>query len=87
MFVSSSEIFDANIYFRYIWIERIRVCHIIKRFELDVPDDVRDKLTKDIKAPEKLRSTKQVEMFFAAKYTDEGTIEKLQDKESYLFSY
>jgi hypothetical protein len=55
----------------------------IKLFQLDV----QDKLVKYIKAPEKLRSIKQVEMFLAAKYIDEGTIQKLQDKESYLFSY
>jgi hypothetical protein len=60
---------------------------IIKRFELDVPDDVQNKLAKDTKAPDKLRSIKQAEMFFAAKYNDKGTIEKLQDKESCLFSY
>lgn len=60
---------------------------IIKRFELDVPDDMRDKLAKDIKAPEKLRSIKQAELFFATKYKDNGIIEKLQDKESHLFSY
>jgi hypothetical protein len=60
---------------------------IIKRFELDVPDNVRDKLAKDSKAPEKLRFIKKAEMFFAAKYNDGGTIEKLQDKESHLFCY
>jgi len=60
---------------------------IIKQFELDVPDDVRDKLAKDSKAPEKLRLIEKAEMVFAAKYTDEGIIVKLQDKESLLFSY
>jgi hypothetical protein len=79
---------DSNCGLKKVYVNQKIVSQwIIKRFELDVPDDVRDKLTKDIKAPEKLRSTKQVEMFLAAKYTDEGTIEKLQDKESYLFSY
>jgi hypothetical protein len=60
---------------------------IIKRFELVVSKEVRDKLVEDSKAPEKLRFTKKAEMFFAAKYNDEGNIEKLQDKESHLFSY
>jgi hypothetical protein len=72
---------------------------IIKRFELDVPDDVRGKLAeKGSKAPEKLRSIKNAELFFAAKYKDPildpdgavitpGGIEKLRDHESILFSY
>ncbi len=60
---------------------------IIRRFELDVPDDVRDKLAKDSKAPEKLRFIRKAEMFFAAKYKDGGIIEKLHDKESHLFCY
>ncbi len=70
---------------------------IIKRFELDIPDDIRDKLAKDSKAPEKLQSIKKAEMFFAAKYKvpthDEngevisGGIERLYDQDSILFSY
>jgi hypothetical protein len=63
---------------------------IIKRYELDVPKEDQDKLTADSKAPEKLRSKKIAEMFFAAKYKDDKngkTIERLQDKESHLFSY
>ncbi len=61
---------------------------IIKRIELDVPNRVREKLGDDTKAPEKLKSIKKAEMFFAAKYTDENTgIEKLRDQESILFSY
>ncbi|CAF4960034.1 unnamed protein product [Rotaria sp. Silwood1] len=70
---------------------------IIKRFELDVPKSIRDKLVGDSKAPEKLRSIEKAEMFFAAKYkdstTDEneemisGGIEKLRDQDSILFSY
>ena len=54
---------------------------------MDVPEDVQDKLEKDFKAPEKLQFIKRAEMFFAAKYKDEGIIEKLHDKESHLFSY
>ena len=60
---------------------------IIKRFELDDPNEVREKLVKDTKALEKLRSIQQAEMFFAAKLKDERLIEKLNDKESHLFSY
>ena len=70
---------------------------IIKRFQLDVPEDVRVKLRNDTKAPEKLKCIKQAEMFFAAKYTtpvlDEnghmisGGIERLHDQDSILFSY
>ncbi len=51
---------------------------------MDVSEDVQDKLKKDSKAPEKLRFIKRAEMFFAAKYKDEGIIEKLHDKESHL---
>ncbi|UJR07466.1 hypothetical protein I4U23_011755 [Adineta vaga] len=62
---------------------------IIKRIELDVPDDVRKKLIVDSKAPEKLQSIKRAEMFLAAKYADmnNGGIEKLSDQDSILFSY
>ena len=60
---------------------------IIKRFELNVPNDVRTKLIKDSKVPEKLRSIENAEMFFAAKLKDGQIIEKLDDKESHLFSY
>jgi hypothetical protein len=72
---------------------------IIKRFQFDVPDDVRVKLAeKGSKAPEKLRFIKKAELFFAAKYKDPildpdgavitpGEIEKLRDHESILFSY
>ncbi|CAF1236908.1 unnamed protein product, partial [Rotaria sordida] len=41
---------------------------IIKHFELDIPDDILEKLSKDTIAPEKLRFIKKAEMFFAAKY-------------------
>ncbi|CAF4009253.1 unnamed protein product, partial [Rotaria sordida] len=41
---------------------------IIKRFELDISDDILEKLSKDTKAPEKLRFIKKAEMFFVAKY-------------------
>jgi hypothetical protein len=64
---------------------------IIKRFELDVPDDIRDKLMSDTKAPEKLRLLEKAEMFFAAKYKNENEvatgIERLRDQDSILFSY
>jgi len=72
---------------------------LIKRFELDVPDDIRNKLIeKGSKAPEKLRFIKKSEIFFAAKYRDPVVdqnglvinpyrIEKLRDQESILFSY
>ncbi len=71
---------------------------IIKRIGLDVPNDIREKLANDSKAPDKLRSTKKAEVFFAAKYKDPiidqdeivvnpGGIEKLRDQESILFSY
>jgi hypothetical protein len=71
---------------------------IIKRFELDIPDDVLDKLSKDTKAPDKLRFMKKAEIFFAAKYKDPiidhngtvinaGGIEKLREQDSILFSY
>jgi len=71
---------------------------IIKRAELDVPNDIQEKLSADTKVPEKLRLLKKAEIFFAAKYKDpiidengkvisEGGIEKLSDQESVLFSY
>ncbi|CAF0964760.1 unnamed protein product [Rotaria sordida] len=70
---------------------------IIKRFELDIPDDILEKLSKDTKAPEKLRFIKKAEMFFAAKYKTpirnengeiiSGGIEKLREQDSVLFSY
>jgi hypothetical protein len=70
---------------------------IIRRVELDVPDDVREKLSADSKVPDKLRSIKKAEIFFAAKYkvpkhnengeVISGGIEKLGDQESVLFSY
>jgi hypothetical protein len=64
---------------------------IIKRFELNVPDDIRDKLMSDTKAPEKLRLLERAEMFFAAKYKNENElatgIERLCDQDSILFSY
>ncbi|CAF4931820.1 unnamed protein product [Rotaria sp. Silwood1] len=70
---------------------------IIKRFELDIPDDMLKKLSKDTKAPEKLRFIKKAEMFFAAKYKPlihnangeviSGGIEKLREQDSVLFSY
>ncbi|CAF2995219.1 unnamed protein product [Rotaria socialis] len=70
---------------------------IIKRFELNIPDDVVDKLSKDTKAPEKLRFIKKAEMFLAAKYKApspnehgdmiSGGIEKLREQDSVLFSY
>jgi hypothetical protein len=64
---------------------------IIKRFELDVPDDIRAKLMSDTKAPEKLRLLERAEMFFAAKYKNENEvatgIERLRDQDSILFSY
>ena len=71
---------------------------IIKRFELEIPDDVLDRLTKDTKAPEKLRFIRKAEMFFAAKYNDAivdqygtvidaGGIETLDGQNSILFSY
>ncbi|CAF0977112.1 unnamed protein product [Adineta steineri] len=61
---------------------------IIKRFELDIPDDILEKLAEDTKAPDKLRFIKtKVEMFFATKYKDASGIEKLREQESILFSY
>jgi len=72
---------------------------IIKRFEFDVPDDIRTQLAeKGSKVPEKLRFIKKAEIFFAAKYKDPildpngavitpGGIEKLRDQESLVFSY
>jgi hypothetical protein len=66
---------------------------IIKRIELDVPDDIRAKLMNDTKAPEKLRLLEKAEIFFAAKFKGEnavatgGGIEKLRDQDSILFSY
>jgi hypothetical protein len=79
---------DLNYGLKKVYINQMIVSQwIIKRVELDVPEDVQDKLKKDSKAPEKLRFIKRAEMFFAAKYKDEGIIEKLQDHESHLFSY
>ncbi|CAF2513842.1 unnamed protein product [Rotaria sp. Silwood2] len=70
---------------------------IIKHFELDIPDDILEKLSEDTKAPEKLRFIKKAEMFFAAKYKVpvhnengeliSGGIEKLHEQDSVLFSY
>jgi hypothetical protein len=67
---------------------------IIKRLEIDIPDDVREKLAKDTKAPKKLRFIKNAEMFLAAKYKDQDEaesnalgIEKLREQNSILFSY
>ncbi|CAM4802546.1 unnamed protein product [Rotaria magnacalcarata] len=70
---------------------------IIKRFELDIPDRILDKLSKDTKAPEKLRLIKKAEIFLAAKYNApppnehgaviSGGIEKLREQDSVLFSY
>ena len=71
---------------------------LIKRCELDVQDQLREKLSKDSKAPEKLRLIKKTEIFFAAKYrsatldeygkaANTGGIEKLREAESMLFSY
>ncbi|CAF4277629.1 unnamed protein product [Rotaria sp. Silwood2] len=71
---------------------------LIKRFQLNVPNDVQEKLNKDSKISEKLRFIKNAEMFFAAKYRDSitdqdgivinpGGIEKLRDQDSILFSY
>ncbi|CAF3801243.1 unnamed protein product, partial [Rotaria sp. Silwood1] len=70
---------------------------IIKRLELDIPDDMLEKLSKDTKAPEKLRFIKKAEMFFAAKYKPSihnangevisGGIEKLREQDSVLFSF
>lgn len=72
---------------------------LIKRFELDVPDDVRNKLVEKCSTtPEKLRFIEKAEFFFAAKYKDPiidqdgivvnpGGIEKLRDQESILFPY
>jgi hypothetical protein len=55
-------------------------------------------LSKDTKAPDKLRFIKKAEIFFAAKYKDpiidhdgtvihSGGIEKLREQDSILFSY
>ncbi|CAF0984392.1 unnamed protein product [Adineta ricciae] len=65
---------------------------IIKRSEIDIPSDVIDRLSNDAKAPDKLRFTRQAEMFLAAKYKDStanaaGGIEKLREQDSILFSY
>ena len=70
---------------------------IIKRVELDIPDDVLEKLSKDTKAPEKLCLSKTTEIIFAAKYDDpihdergeliSGGIVKLTEQNSVLFSY
>ena len=70
---------------------------IIKRLELDVPNELQMKLMNDTKAPDKLRSIKKAEMFFAAKYKDPisnetgemtgSGIEKLREQDSILFSY
>ncbi|CAF1142611.1 unnamed protein product [Adineta ricciae] len=65
---------------------------IIKRSEIDIPSDVIDRLSNDAKAPDKLRFTRKVEMFLAAKYKDStanavGDIEKLREQDSILFSY
>lgn len=71
---------------------------LIRHSEFDVPDDVRNRLIKDSKAPDKWRFTRKAELFFAAKYDDPvldedgvvinaGGIDKLRDQESILFSY
>lgn len=70
---------------------------IIKRLELNIPDDIRKKLSNDTKAPEKLRLMKKAEMFFAAKYENPeydknneliaGGIERLREQDSVLLSY
>ena len=62
---------------------------LIKRFVLDVPEEVRTQLLDDTKAPEKLKTIRKAEIFFAAKYTSEtsGEIERLADQDSILFSY
>ncbi|CAF3319839.1 unnamed protein product [Rotaria sp. Silwood2] len=71
---------------------------MIKRVELDIPDDVRRKLAEDSNVPEKLRLIKKVEIFFAAKYKDPivdehgrvtrgSSIENIHVQDSILFSY
>ncbi|CAF0810222.1 unnamed protein product [Adineta steineri] len=78
--------------------QKIHSQWIIKRLELGVPKLIRQNLIADCKVPDKLRGIKKAEMLFAAKYKDSiidengkithtSTIDRLQDKESHLFSY
>ena len=62
---------------------------LIERFVLDVPEEIRSQLLHDTKAPEKLKSIRKAEMFFAVKQTSEGSdeIERLTEQDSILFSY
>ena len=76
---------DSQLSIKKVYVNQVVVSQwAIKQFELNVSNDVREKLIKNAKAPEKSRSIGKAEIFFASKLKDGRMVENLNDKQSYL---
>ncbi|CAF1034767.1 unnamed protein product [Didymodactylos carnosus] len=62
-------------------------CWIVRQIDLVIPDEIRNALMNASNVPEKLKSLRKTELFFAAKCDEKCNIQKLTETESVLFSY